>query len=518
MNMLQTGWLAGVTHTNEPRLFAAVDMGDPKWRDVLAPRPDFRGALYQFLIGLLQVGFAPPTRQDWRDRRKNPPTAAELEAAFADIAGAFLLENPDGPAFLQDLELEDAKPASIRDLLLEQGSVSGQHFNKPSDDFGVCESCAAQALLTLQLNAPPGGRGTRTSVRGGGPLTTLLMPNDHNATLWERIWLNVIPHDELDYPPVKQWSDILPWMGPTRRSDDPGGIVTTPESVHPLQAYWSMPRRIRFDWSDAAAGVCSICGTQSPRLVRRYFTRHGGTNYEGAWRHPLSAYRFDPKGQKPPLAIKGPQGGIGYRYWLGLTQGSEDENIAAAKVVSASVKGVGKGYTLRLWAFGAATDNMKELCWYDSVMPIYAVAQEHREQFGREVKNLLDVATLSADILHRQVKAAWFRRPADQKNTSVVRQSFWDGSEKLFYEMVRQLANADLSDGKAVAPVYHQWLVSSRNLMISLFEEWALRGPLEDLDMKRMVAAWGQLGRDLNRNKLIKQLWKSIHGHSEAAA
>ena len=71
------------------------------------------------------------------------------------------------------------------------------------------------------------------------------------STLWQKLWLNVLPKEALNdsYSDIKKIGDVLPWMVATRTSDGSDGVETTPESVHPLQAYWNMPRRIRIDTS-----------------------------------------------------------------------------------------------------------------------------------------------------------------------------------------------------------------------------------------------------------------------------
>ncbi len=35
-------------------------------------------------------------------------------------------------------------------------------------------------------------KGHLVSLRGGGPLTTLVYPAEENSTLWQKLWLNVI--------------------------------------------------------------------------------------------------------------------------------------------------------------------------------------------------------------------------------------------------------------------------------------------------------------------------------------
>ncbi len=185
MNLLLNRWLKASGRSEKVNSISVAELGEVNWCELVTERPDFRGALYQFLIGLLQTAYAPQDLQEWRDRYANPPSRDELEAAFGPYRHAFLLEN-DGPAFMQDLALPDeANQLPVLELLIDAGSSSNLYFNKPAADHGLCEHCFAQAVLTLQLNAPAGGRGVRTSLRGGGPLTTLLRPADEQASLWQ---------------------------------------------------------------------------------------------------------------------------------------------------------------------------------------------------------------------------------------------------------------------------------------------------------------------------------------------
>jgi CRISPR type I-E-associated protein CasA/Cse1 len=88
---------------------------------------------------------------------------------------------------------------------------------------------AAIALHCLQTFAPAGGAGHRTSLRGGGPLTTLLAPgtdqNGRPVSLWRTVWLNVLPveGENEDPPPRLNLARIFPWIAPTRVSDTRAG-------------------------------------------------------------------------------------------------------------------------------------------------------------------------------------------------------------------------------------------------------------------------------------------------------
>ena len=517
MNLLEHPWLQVRHRDGEVRCLSPLQVAAADVIDLVAPRLDFRGALYQFLIGLLQTAYAPQDVQEWRERYAEAPSQEELAAAFEPYRQAFQLEN-DGPAFMQDLALPDeVNQLPVLELLIDAGSSSNRYFNKPVADHGLCESCFAQALLTLQLNAPSGGRCIRTSLRGGGPLTTLLLPADENATLWQRLWLNVLSLDALDHPPVKVLGDVLPWLVPTRTSDDKGGQDTPPESVHPLQAYWSMPRRIRLDASTAGQGECAICAAPDVRLIRHYRTRHGGTNYTGAWLHPLTPYSLDAKGEKPPISCKGHQAGRGYRDWLGLVLGNDEHQPDAARVVAHFMAKVGKPQ-VRLWCFGFSTSNMKALCWYDSSLPVHTVEADVQRAFTKSVKQLLDSAEEMDGTLHRQVKAAWFRRPSDVGTEPAVLQSFWQGSEAIFYRLLDELAALDFERSARLALIYRRWLLETRRQVLSLFDHWVLSGPFEDQDMQRVVKARAVLAKDLNGGKVLKPLWDIVNRYHKESA
>ena len=533
MNLITTGWLQGVSSKGSRETISPMDITG-NWIDIAEPRPDFRGAIYQFLIGLLQLSMAPEDEDEWRGLYQELPSRDDLTKAFSPYQNAFELE-ADGPAFMQDLLLLNTgglklKKNAVRSLLIDAGSRSNLHFNKHQEDFALCEICFAKALFTLQINSPAGGSGTRTSLRGGGPLTTLVVPVDGNpempSTLWQKLWLNVLPKEALNdsYSDIKKIGDVLPWMVATRTSDGSDGVETTPESVHPLQAYWSMPRRIRIDTSSIDGhGNCSICAAKGVRTIRHYLTRHGGTNYTGNWLHPLTPYSLDPEGQKPPISSKGRQAGKGYRDWLGLVLGNDDHQPDAARVVryfteNRSRKERRKG--CRLWCFGYEMSNMDALCWHDSTLPIHEVDISRRATFIGRVKNVLDSADAMSEELHDQVKSAWFKKPRGPE--PAVLDSFWEETEPLFYKALTGLsdlygsvsvqggAKDEVTEAGKLADVYKAWLNGTRRVTLQLFDYWVLSAPIEEQDMRRVIEARANLGRCLNLAKKLKPLWDIV--------
>lgn len=68
---------------------------------VASPRPDFDGALTQFLIGLVQTACTPESDTVWWKWRESPPEPDNLKARFAPFEKAFESEG-EGPKFMQD--------------------------------------------------------------------------------------------------------------------------------------------------------------------------------------------------------------------------------------------------------------------------------------------------------------------------------------------------------------------------------------------------------------------------------
>lgn len=522
MNLLTSSWLSGLKRSGEPGGLSPLDIGDAEWKDITAIRPDFRGALYQFLIGVLQLGYAPEDTDEWKDRYEEPPGKEELAEALKAYMPAFELESK-GPAFMQDLKLSGKlNQLSVAELLIDAGSESNLFFNKPVDEAAFCERCFAQALFTLQINAPSGGRGVRTSLRGGGPLTTLLVPEerlgDEPVSLWQRLWLNVMPRDVFKGDArkslaIRSIGDVLPWMTETRTSDSDSAPGTTPESVHPWQAYWSMPRRIRVDLSTVLEhGECTLCSAQNVRVIRHYQTRHGGTNYTGNWLHPLTPYRLDPKAETPPISVKGGVAGRGYREWLGLVLGKEDHQPDPAIVVSHFNANLADMQEASLWCFGYEMNNMKAVGWHDAVLPIHQVDPAHKPAFMMQVKRVLDACDVLASSLGRQVKNARFKNPKEvRKSDPTVSESFWAASEPAFYRLLKSMIALPGHDNSRIEPVLRLWWAEARKQVLILFDHWTLSVPLEDLDMKRVVQARAALQKDMVRDKAVQPILDVIH-------
>lgn len=485
-----------------------------------ASRPDFNGALIQFLIGLLQTAAPPETERDWRTWFLEPPSPERLREALKPFELFFCLGG-EGPRFMQDLELSGGTELSLANLLLETPGGNTERNNsdlfiKRGQSARHCPSCLAMALYTLQTNAPAGGMGHRTSLRGGGPLSTVIMAD----ALWRTAWVNVLPRPSFEAlagePAKDRDSDKFPWLAPCRTSEKNTGGATTPLDAHPLQMYWAMPRRIRVDMEQAGRGACGLCGQNSSSLFGTYLTKNYGANYEGAWRHPLSPYGRDKEGMPLPRHLQ--PGGLVYRHWLGLVVHDKDRDIRPAAVVNYYNTNHPRRDLLesrlrrqnqppRLWCFGYDMDNMKARGWYERTMPLVHVQEAAAVQFVADTSHLVNAAAFAVFLLRTNLKKAWYQSPGDAKGDfSFIDSRFWRETEPGFYRSVEAIARC-LEEGDDAEGLRREWLNVLRVHAKDIFDDLSQGGRFDAPDPKRIALARRDLSRTMHPNsKKIAQI------------
>ncbi|MFH1113946.1 MAG: type I-E CRISPR-associated protein Cse1/CasA [Pseudomonadota bacterium] len=514
-NLLDEQWIPVRTSKGKRRRIAPWEMTSTLQDDPIAavnsPRADFNGALIQFLIGLVQTSeLIPPREPEWGRDFRSPPDPATLRRAFDVHRDAFFLSG-DGPRFLQDMQdlaLHRGAQCHMADLLMD---IPGNgHFVKARDRDGFCFGCTATALYCLQTNAPEGGRGNFTGLRGGGPLTTIVLPP--HERLWETVWLNVVSKEDLASMPGNASSNgkqyIFPWLAPTRT-----GAPTFPHDVHPLQLYWSMPRRIRIDFATLGSGICDICGEASDSLVQRYFTRPHGVAYRGPWKHPLTPYSVDKDGA--PLSRKARAGSINYRNWIGLVvKNTETADKAGVQQLPALVverfmenrrNAVRKGSRAPLWGFGYDMDHMRARCWFDGKIPIHAVSDHIVRAYEVQTERMVRAAITIGNYLNWCLKQAWFSERATVRGDfGFMDTAFWTGSEPDFFQHLNNLIDElEGYPGEPPAATLRSWHRYLCRLAMRLFDEYAASGPIEDEDPARIAKARNKL-KGLNWGKKVR--------------
>jgi CRISPR system Cascade subunit CasA len=516
LNLITDKWLPAVRADGRTEVIRPADVTDAiKTNPVVAidwPRADFRAACLEFLIGLIATAYPPDPDDDeaWTESWANPPAPGTLAAAFAPLAHAFDLDGP-GPRFLQDFDELPGEPDSPETLLIEAPGQNTRRKNtallvKSGRVAHLSRPAAAIALFTLQCYAPSGGRGHLTSVRGGGPLTTLVLPGIDPCPIWHLIWANAPagrPPQALDLPRV------FPWLAPTRTADR--FPATTHLQAHPLQAFWGMPRRIRLDFAENRDCLpCDLTGAVDPVILTGWRQRPNGVKYV-AWDHPLSPSYKDTKGGGR-LPVHAQPGGIGYRDWVAIVAGDAEGARRPARCVTdwrqTRSADVAQAVDSRLLAAGYDMDNMKARGFVESEMPLPGTDPEAVAKIARR---LVAAAEIAAQALRRAVREACFSRDTkiDSAPLATVYEAFWAATQDCFFSLLRAVRSDWEASLKALAPDWHAALCRAA---LRLFDEAAPLDPtVASFKPERIVAARRNLffalrGYGANGNRLFEEL------------
>jgi len=461
------------------------------------PRADFRIACLEFLIGLISTAYPPADDEEaWVEGWDSPPTPEVLTTAFASITHAFDLDGA-GPRFLQDVDDLPGEPDTPETLLIEAPGENTRRKNtallvKPGRVVRMSRPAAAVALFTLQCYAPSGGRGNLTSVRGGGPLTTLALPEIDTCPLWHLIWANV----PTGRPPgTTALPLVFPWLAPTRTADR--FPATTPQQAHPLQAFWGMPRRIRLEFADNPEGLpCDLTGAVDQVVVTGWRQRPNGIKYV-AFDHPLSPRYKDAKGGGW-LPVHPQPGGIGYRDWVAVALGDAAGMRLPASCITdwfTRSQNVAKlrGHRSRLFAAGYDMDNMKARSFVESELPLPGTDRESAEALAAVARRLVTAAEIVAQALRLAVRRARFSRETklDSAPLAGVYEGFWAETHDRFFQFVDDVRCDWEATLKALAP---GWRAVLRAAAVRLFDDAAPLDPLAaSFDPRRIVEARRQL-------------------------
>ncbi|MBI5648398.1 MAG: type I-E CRISPR-associated protein Cse1/CasA [Ignavibacteriae bacterium] len=525
-NLLNEPWLPVRRRSGERQRIASWQITDKPEDAIVAldfPRPDFNGSVMQFLIGLYQVTLAPWPESDWLERFTTPPTPQRIREAFQAFEKAFLLDG-EGYRFMQDLSAADAEPKSISAILIE---APGQQSIRENKDFFVkdgfantlCRSCASAALYTMQSNAPAGGKGFRTSLRGGGPLSTVLYAD----SLWHSIVLNTLPGNVAATVNAR----LFPWLTPMPTSEKQEVII--PTDVAPMHEYWGMPRRIFFHFSDQASLTCDVCGGSDTTLVTKYSERNYGPNYQsGVWKHPLTPVYV--KDDMPRSPVHASAHCLHYRHWPSYVLPGGSGGTVPAPVVELFLsmrnrdlrdENIDTG-DIGLNTFGYDMDKMKARCWYEGRMPVFNLPAEELEVYRRRVEGMIEAATLIGGNTVKAVRRAQFGRvesiskngaikwtlPKGNSDDAALPQSltdaFWQYTESQFYRHIHQLRDI-VGDTDKEIPLMRSWNDVLSRQAETLFDAIVDSEDYSRTNPRNVVLARKEL-YGMNRSKKIFEL------------
>jgi CRISPR system Cascade subunit CasA len=477
LNLISDAWIPvrrtdGTRAVIAPWQMADTSLAFPDW-----PRPDLNIACLELLIGFVFLADPPRDAEDWQDRQTPDPD--RLRARLAPFAPAFELMG-NGPRFMQDREAFEAGEASSPDMLFID-SAGGQTIRNNADVMvrrdrygGLDPATAAMALYALQAHAPSGGKGNRTSMRGGGPMVTLVDPG---GGLWPLVWANV--PDGVAAPP-----ESLPWTQPTRTSNR--GEQVFPQETHPVEAFFGMPRRLRLVGRDG----------QVTGVVQRPY----GTNYAG-WEHPLTPhYRQRPGAELLPLHPRA--GHFGYRNWVGVVLPAPNaaDTARRARVVTLWHER-GAARRADLIVAGWAMDNMKPRDFTFSRAPLLDLPDE----IAAQIEGFVEAAAAFGVALRGALAPVLAEGAAREAS----REDFFARTQAAFEDRIAALAAARV-DPPVVA---RDWLGDLRQAALAIFDAQALPGlPDRDIrDQQAIVAARGGLGAAFaGYGKLGREAWMAL--------
>lgn len=543
MNLIHDVWLPVIRASGKKETVAPwqiAEKNDPVI-ELNAPRPDFQGALYQFLIGLLQTCYAPTDHDEWMENWEEPPEEELLCERFKSVSDAFNIDSVTGPNFMQDYEDFEGEALPIEDLI--GGAISDNTRDKNQDLFTkrnhICRITpywASVALFNMQLTGVLAWGKHRIGMRSNGPLTSLVMPSYEPSVLWKKLWLNILTQEDFVSVPgnrLKQEKEfIFPWLAATRKS--PNKEVTSPEHCHPLQVFWPMPRRIRLIIDDDDA-VCDMSGEKTQRLVRTYKRIKDGVYYRDGWKHPLTPYTRKDQ-QSFPRAVTGSKISFDYRDWSLLTINGyvDDMECTRSQIVSVfqSERSRDIGDSGRLWCFAYDADSAKVIRWYEARLPVLCTEPAMAENIRAWINDIIEAAKCHVLALKQALVRAWFNPKTDgsgketwshvvnkkgdtsQAHLSTLRfieENFWKDTETFFYLILTEVMDvADMRDRPL--GVYKTWIEYIRGYSIRTFESEAFPFSADDRSIKRAVSAkrylfselWPKKGLLMELNQLIK--------------
>ena len=436
-----------------PAQIADLDVQDFAW-----PRPDLNLACHELLIGLTYLA-CPPKNED---ARLSPPDQDAFQDALAPLAPAFNLLG-DGPRFLQDIEPLDGdrKPPDM--LFIDSSGVTKDTLKKNVDLMvrrdryeNLPLPLAAMALYTLQAFAPSGGGGNRTSIRGGGPMVTLVRPAGQG--LWPLIWANVPRGKAHDYDELE---NALPWMRPTVTSENDEPVVPKADPDHDPEAemFFGQPRRLQ------------LLTTDDGNTVTGVIQRKHGANYE-QWIHYLSPYYEDKDGQQRPVHPK--PGSFGYRDWRGIILQSDKRKRPENLERYLDSEGAPR---VDLIVAGWAMENAKPRDFLWSEQPVFPLSQD--AEFSTKV--MVEAAEQASFALALCVSEGMAEHKTTAGTANAAKQAFFNQTQSTFEDQV-----AKLSGGAPADP--ESWLDKLRQVALSIFDEYVLPGLFEMQETRRSNA------------------------------
>jgi CRISPR system Cascade subunit CasA len=213
MNLLKDNWIPVQIGNEEVQLIKLQDLLclEEEWQ-ICLNRDDMELATLQLLVCLVQVIFIPDNKRLLLERWQKPLTGEEYEMGIQPFLDWFDLLHPKYP-FMQTRGVNANKTTPIQKLFV--GLPEGNNhtfFNRPDEYRQASLANAAVSVFNQAMNSPSFGGGFKGSLRGGAPVTTLILDD----TLRQTVWCNVLSMEFVDplFPEIE--NDVPTWVSPIK--------------------------------------------------------------------------------------------------------------------------------------------------------------------------------------------------------------------------------------------------------------------------------------------------------------
>lgn len=287
MNLLEDPWIPVRANggTGAFRLLPYRELlcePDETWQ-ISLPRDDLELACLQLLVCLTQVMFLPEDDQMLRARIAKPLSVTEFDSGTVPCWDWFDLDHPTQP-FMQSRGVK-GEWTSMQKLLPglpEKSSKSPTahcFFNEVSEVEHLCGSLAAIALFNQASNCPSFGGGFKGSLRGGAPITTLVL----GCGLRDMVWRNVLtrPRVALRQISMSTWAEEPPtWVRPIVEKS-----IVPWDEIGLIRGLFWQPARVELVKS-VSNEPCDVLGGEPGATYSGFRKEKFNFTVHGVWPHP----------------------------------------------------------------------------------------------------------------------------------------------------------------------------------------------------------------------------------------
>lgn len=444
MNLLEDAWIPvradGGAGPFRQISYEELLCGNAHWQ-VSLPRDDLEMACVQLLICMTQVIFLPRDDSELRDQHDAQLSSDSYTKAIVPYRDWFDLDHPVHP-FMQTRGVK-GEPTSVQKLLPgmpeKTSTAPSAHcfFNEVDEVEYVSGAIAAIALFNQASNSPSFGGGFKGSLRGGSPITTLVVGDDLRTTVWINVGSLERVRERLPGYEFDPEHDKPTWIEPVVREQKvPAARIGLARGL-----FWQ-PARLELVPADQDA-TCGVLGSRGPSYSGFRKEKFNFT-VEGIWPHPHGVQLANTK-----------KGAVEWKFasftttapaWTHLFEfvvprsvgDGKEGQVPAAPVIQASQMFPGKA--LHLWVGGYHTNQASVL---ERRHELFSIAQGWSDDRGR-LEQLVDRGLEAKKALRGKLYFAV--QGNKDKGLKGLGLPIHEAAEDLFYASSEGLLHAVLRD------------------------------------------------------------------------